>query len=147
MRNSPRLPSVCLLVAIPLGIHLGATSGANDGPLNELELGEAALALTLLIFGIQGLISVIVEGQELQPGRVPERLTDTLSISIAIFSVALFVIAIFLAYGISDSWSVRTIGILAGAGSIILSLLLVFYKEAFVGDETNFDQRQDGVPW
>jgi hypothetical protein len=26
-------------------------------------------------------------------------------------------------------------------------LLLVFYKEAFIGDEATFDDRQDGVPW
>jgi hypothetical protein len=147
MRNSPLLPALSLLVATVLGLHASLTAGRDPGPPTELQLGEIALALTLAIFGLQGLISVVIEGQELEPGRVPERLTGTLSVGILLLSLVLFGLALALAYGIADDWQTRAIGSIAGAGCLVLATLLVFYKEAFVGDEANFDDRDDGVPW
>jgi hypothetical protein len=147
MRNSRPLPAIALLLALALGIHAAVDAGRGEGPLTELQLGEIAAALTLAIFGIQGLISVLIEGEELDPGRVPARLTDQLSIAIVVLSIALFGIAVALAFGIADGWRIRAIGSLAGVGCVVLAVLLVFYKEAFVGDEANFDDRQDGVPW
>lgn len=147
MRNSPGLPLVSLIAAVVLVIHTAYGAGGRDGPLTELQLGEVAFAITLLIFGIQGLISVSVEGQELHPGRVPARLTDGLSVGIVILCLFLLAIAASLAYGIAAGWGVETIGTITGIGCLTLSLLLLFYKEAFLGDEASFDNRQDGVPW
>ena len=39
------------------------------------------------------------------------------------------------------------LGIAAGAGCMSLAVLLIFYKEAFLGDEARFDDREDGIPW
>lgn len=147
MRNSPFLPFLSLVVAMVLGIHASLTAGRAPGPPTELQLGEIAVAVTLAIFGIQGLISVAVEGQELRPGRVPERLTGTFTVAILVLSLVLFGLAIVLAYGIADDWQTRAIGFIAGLGCLVLASLLVFYKEAFVGDEADFDDRDDGVPW
>jgi len=116
-------------------------------PLSELEIGLIGFALTLLIFAVQGFISVLLEGRELHLGRVRPRLTNPLSVAIVIFSMLLLVIAGFLGYGIAVSWEPYLIGTLAGLGSIDMALLLVFYKEGFVGSEAHFDERDDGVPW
>ena len=43
--------------------------------------------------------------------------------------------------------STAVIGTTAGAGCLDLGLLLLFYKEAFIGHEAHLDLRQDGVPW
>jgi hypothetical protein len=115
--------------------------------LSELEIGFVGIALTLVIFAVIGLISVLLEGRELEPGRVAPRLTNPLSVAIVVFSGFLFVIAVFLGIGIAQGWEPQLIGVLAGLGSIDLALLLVFYKEGFVGNETTFDERDDGVPW
>jgi len=147
MRNSPRLPIISLLIAVIVGAYAAVGVSQNNGPLTELQLGEIALALTAAIFGFQGLVSVLVEGQELRPGRTFGRATGPLSIGIVLFSIVLFVIAVLLAYGITDKWRIEAIGTLAGVGCLVLSVLLVFYKEAFVGDESRFDNRKDGVPW
>lgn len=147
MRNSPALPMASLALALLLGLHIAYDIGRSDGPLTELQLGEIAAAISLAIFGVQGLISVVVEGQELHPGRSPARLTDGLSIGIAALSLVLIVVAGFLAFAIAADWQIEAVGTLAGIGSIAISLLLVFYKEAFIGDEATFDDRQDGVPW
>jgi hypothetical protein len=136
---------VALAVALVLAATVWLTH--DQGPLTELELGGVAWAIGLAIFGLQGLLSVLVEGEELQPGRMPPRLTDLLSVGIVIFSVALLATATGLAYGLTADWSTEAIGVLAGAGCLALAFLLVFYKEGFVGDEAGFDEREDGVPW
>jgi hypothetical protein len=145
MRNSPRLPAVALAAAAVLALVVWWTHDA--GPLNELELGGVAWVIGLLIFGLQGLLSVVVEGEELHPGRVQPRLTGVLSVGIVLFSAALIATATLLAYGLTDDWSPEWLGVLAGAGCLEVAFLLVFYKEGFLGDEASFDEREDGVPW
>jgi hypothetical protein len=148
MRNSWILPAVAVVAAVILAIFLLATTPEGGRtPLSELELGIVAAVIALIVFGVQGLLSIALEGEELRPGRHGGRLTDPASIAIVVFSLALAAIAVALAWGIADDWSPRRLGILAGGGALILALLLVLYKEAFVGDEVCFDDREDGVPW
>jgi hypothetical protein len=110
-------------------------------------LGGVAWAIGLFVFGVQGLISIASEGEELRLGRSRPRLTDLLSGAIVIFSLGLFALAILLAFGISLDWRTRTLGIFAGVGCLVLSVLLLFYKEAFVGDDAEVEPRDDGIPW
>ncbi len=147
MRNSPVLPSISLVAALFIGVYIASQAGSVDDAMTELQLGATAIALSLAIYGLQGLLSVLVEGTELHPGKVPARLTGPLSIGIVVLSLILGGIAVALTYGIADHWQTRWIGMLAGAGCIVLALLLVFYKEAFLGDEAGFDDRDDGIPW
>lgn len=151
MDNSPRLPTVAVLLAVALGLITGASylsREVGDIPfLTEAELGMVAIGITAGIFGIQGLISVLLEGRELHMGIIRPRLTNPLSLAIGVGSILLFAVAIALAFGIMSGWGAMALGSLAGAGCLILALLLLFFKEGFVGDETRFDEREDGVPW
>ncbi len=151
MRNSPVLPYVSIVVAAILGVvtlvSYFSRSRGDVFSLSELEIGLVAVAFTLLIFATEGLISVLLEGRELHLGRVRPRLTNPLSLAIVAFSLLLFAVAIGLSIGLINGWDPEVIGLLAGVGCIDLALLLVFYKEAFVGDEAHFDHRDDGVPW
>lgn len=153
MDNSPRLPYASIFLAA-ISAVVAAFSyyrrGGNEDDvfsLNEVEIGLTALSVTLVIFAVQGLISVISEGRELVPGHVAPRLTNLLSLAIVLASVALFADAILLAIGLVSDWDVWQIGWLAGIGCFLLALVLVFYKEAFVGDEAHLDERNDGIPW
>ena len=148
MTNSPRLPIAALILAGLLAIAAAVT--INPGrplPLSELQLGAVAGALTLGVFGIQGLISVMLEGRELRPGMAPPHLTNPLSAAIVIVSLLLFGDALLLGYGIVMGWGTAALGVSAGAGCVFLATLLVGYKEAFLGDKARFDDREDGVPW
>jgi lysylphosphatidylglycerol synthetase-like protein (DUF2156 family) len=153
MENSPRLCYLALVGAVGFTIATFVSYNGRDRgdadvlSLSEMEIFYVAVALGLVIFAVQGLISVLVEGRRLFPGLVAPRLTEPLSLAIVLFSLALFAIAITLSIAVADDWSVRRIGILAGVGCILLATLLIFYKEAFVGDEAHFDDREDGVPW
>jgi len=146
--NSPRLPIVSLILAGVLAIVAAATTApVQPLPLSELQLGAVGGALTLGVFGIQGLISVLLEGSELRPGMAPPHLTNPLSAAIVVVSMLLFGDALLLGYGIVTGWGTAALGVAAGAGCVFLATLLVCYKEAFLGDEARFDDREDGVPW
>ena len=146
--NSPRLPIVALILASLLAIAAAARiDPGRPLPLSELQLGAVAGALTFTVFGIQGLISVLLEGRELRPGMAPPHLTNPLSAAIVIVSILLFGDALLLGYGIVTGWGTAALGVAAGAGCVFLATLLVCYKEAFLGDEARFDDREDGVPW
>ncbi|HET8522777.1 MAG TPA: hypothetical protein VFL82_06060 [Thermomicrobiales bacterium] len=147
MRNGPVLPVIAIATAIGLAIIVLLTHGIGGSPLTSLELGGVAWAVGLFVFGVQGLISLASEGEELHPGRSRPRLTDLLSGAIVLFSLGLFALAILLAVGISRDWQTRTIGIFAGIGCLVLATLLMFYKEAFVGDDAQVEPRDDGIPW
>ena len=115
--------------------------------LSELEIAFVAFGLTLLIFAVQGFVSVALEGREVHVGRIAPHLTSRISASLAIGSFLLLVLSIVLGTGVALGWSVKIIGSLAGIGAVLLALMLAPYKEGFVGSEAHFDDRNDGVPW
>jgi hypothetical protein len=146
--NSPRLPIVALILAILLAIAAAAAIDPGQPlPLSELQLGAVGGALTLGVFGVQGLLSVGLEGRQLRPGISPPHLTNPFSAAIVLVSLLLFADALLLGYGIVAGWRTVALGVGAGAGCVFLAALLVFYKEAFLGDGAHFDEREDGVPW
>ncbi len=151
MDNSPRLPTVSLLIAAVLAVLTALLSApADEGAafrLSEIQIGFAGVALTLAIFGAQGLISVALEGRQLEPGRSAPRLTDPLTGAILVLVVLLLATAWWLATSLLAGAGASQVGLAAGLGCIALALLLVVYKEAFVGDEARFDRRDDGIPW
>jgi len=147
MRNTPNLPIVALVLAVVLAVVVLISTGGDSDNLAELDLAGVAWSIGLAVYGAQGLISVLLEGQELRPGRVLPHLTGPLSTGIVLLSLALFSIAILLAIGLTSDWDVDVIGLLAGAGCLVLASLLVFYKEAYVGEEATLDNRDDGIPW
>jgi hypothetical protein len=150
VQNSPGIPLAAFFVAIVLA---GATTAsvmlgvAGDPALNELQIGAAAWALTLAIFGVQGIVSIVLEGRQLLVGTVAPRLTNPLSAAIAACSVLLFILAGVTGLAIVSGQSTPVVGTAASAGCLDLGLLLLFYKEAFIGHEAHLEPRQDGIPW
>ena len=160
VQNSPLIPLAAFVVAIVLAsvtvVSLMAGVGGNPA-LNELQIGATAWALTLGIFGVQGIVSIVLEGRQLFLGTIAPRLNplrasrygvdNLLSTAIAALSVMLFVLAGLTGLAIVSGQPTAVIGSAAGAGCLDLGLLLLFYKEAFIGHEAHLEPRQDGVPW
>lgn len=150
MQNSPGIPLAAFVVAIILA---GATivsvmAGVGGDPaLNELQIGAAAWALTLAIFGVQGIVSIVLEGRQLLVGTIGPRLTNPLSAAVAALSVLLLILAVLTGLAIVSGQPTTVVGTAAGAGCLDLGLLLLLYKEAFVGHEAHLEPRQDGIPW
>ena len=150
MQNSPLIPIAAFVVAVALAsvtvVSLMAGVGGNPA-LNELQIGATAWALTLGIFGVQGIVSIVLEGRQLVVGTIEPRLNNPLSAAIAALSVLLFILAGLTGLAIVSGQPTVVIGSAAGAGCLDLGLLLLFYREAFIGHEAHLDLRQDGVPW
>jgi len=150
VQNSPLIPLAAFVVAIALAgaTILSVIVGVGGNPaLNELQIGATAWALTLGIFGAQGIVSIVLEGRQLFLGTIEPRLDSSLSAAIAALSVLLFILAGLTGLAIVSGQPTAVIGSAAGAGCLDLGLLLLFYKEAFIGHEAHLEPRQDGVPW
>jgi len=119
----------------------------GDPALNELQIGAAAWALTLAIFAVQGIVSIVLEGRQLLVGTIGPRLTNPLSAAVAALSVLLLILAGLTGLAIVSGQPTTVVGTAAGAGCLDLGLLLLLYKEAFVGHEAHLEPRQDGIPW
>lgn len=151
MRNSPGLPALALIGAAALGVftvvvHLTGPA-KSVFVLTETEIGLVAWALTFAVYGLQGVLLVALEGRELHPGLGKPRLTEPLSVAIVVFALLVLAAAVGLGWGIFSGWGPGSLGLLAGAGCLDLALLLVFYKEAIMGDEVRLEKRADGIPW
>ena len=119
----------------------------GDPALNELQIGAAAWAVTLAMFGAQGIVSIVLEGRQLFVGTIGPRLTNPLSAAVAALSVLLLILAVLTGLAIVSGQPTTVVGTAAGAGCLDLGLLLLLYKEAFVGHEAHLEPRQDGIPW
>jgi hypothetical protein len=148
VQNSPGIPLAAFGVAIVLaGATIVSVAGVGDAPaLNELQIGAAAWALTLAIFGLQGLISIVLEGRQLVVGTIGPRLTNPLSKAIVACSILLLILAGLIGLAIVSGQPTAVVGTAAGAGCLDLGLLLLFYKEAFIGHEAHLESRHAGNP-
>jgi len=150
MQNSPGLPVAALVGALVLGaITLASvTAGIGGDPaLTELQIGATAWALALAIFGVTGIVSILVEGRQLILGAIQPRSSNLWSAAIAGGSILLFMLAVATALAIVTGQPTAVIGSAAGIACLDLSVLLISYKEAFVGREAHLDSRHDGIPW
>src|SRR5579859_3510476 len=126
MSNSPGIPLAAVVVAILLA---GATSVSvmagvgGDPALNELQIGAAAWALTLGMFGVQGFVSIVVEGRQLFVGTLGPRLTNPLSLAIAATSILLLLLAGLTGLVIVSGQPTTVVGSLAAAGCLDLGLI------------------------
>ncbi len=93
--------------------------------LSDLEIAVVAWGLTLLIFAVQGFISVLLEGREVRAGRIRPHLPRGIGVARALGSLVLVASAIILGVGIALHGSVRVSGSLAGVGAIVLALALM----------------------
>jgi hypothetical protein len=150
MNNSPGIPLVAVVVAILLAgaIVVSVMAGVGGDPaLNELQIGAVAWALTLGMFGVQGIVSLVAEGRQLFVGTIGPRLTAPLSAAIAACSLLLVFLAGLTGLVIVSGQPTAVVGSVAAAGCLDLGLLLLLYKEAFVGHEAHLEPRHDGIPW
>src|SRR5260370_1070953 len=147
------------LAAALAGITIASLiAGVGGNPaLNELQIGATAWAVTLGIFGVQGIVSIVLEGRQLFLGTIEPRLNnplraprygvDPLSAAIAACSILLLILAGLTGLTIVSGQPTAVVGTAAGAGCLDLGLLLLLYKEAFGGHEAHLEPRQDGIPW
>jgi hypothetical protein len=150
MQNSPGIAIAALVAALALGLItvLSVMAGiGGDRALSELQTGASAWALALALFGVQGIVSLVVEGRQLVLGAIEPHMGVRSSLMIATLSIVVFLLAGATGLAIISGRPTAVIGSAAGTACLVLGLLLLFYKEAFVGHEAHLESRNDGIPW
>jgi hypothetical protein len=120
--------------------------GTASAALSELQIGLVAWAFTLGVFALQGAVSVALEGRTLRPGVRPARLTLPRSAAMVALSGVLLALAGLVGLAITSGQSTPIVGATAGAGCLVLALLLLLSKEAFIGHEAHLEQRHESRP-
>jgi hypothetical protein len=119
MQNSPGIPLIALLVALALAgvTALSVIAGVGGGvALNELQIGATAWALALGLFGVEGFVSIVVQGRQVAPGVTEPRINNQIGTAIATLSIALFSLAAITGLAIVSGQSPAVIGTTAGSG-------------------------------
>jgi hypothetical protein len=150
VQNSPSIPIAAFVVALILVVAtvVSSLTGLGGQPaLTELQIGFVAWAFMLVVFAVQGAISIALEGRQVHLGTTVPRLTALRSAAIVGLSVLLLALAGLVGLAIVSGQPTAVVGSTAAAGCLVLALLLLVYKEAFIGHEAHLDPREDDVPW
>jgi hypothetical protein len=158
-RNDPGGPLAALIAAVAFfwGARIYGTLvvGAAPGepvPLSVFQIGLMALGILLVIYGIIGLVTIWLEGRELQLGRRRAR-PGRVAFTVGLVLVAILVAASGLFAGIigEDLHAVRAHpareGLLAGIIFLLAALVLAFYRRFFMDDVVEADDERSEVPW
>jgi len=117
----------------------------------HLEAYEIALIVwlaVLAVYGLQGLISVYLEGRELEleGGHQARASWGSLLLLLGLLAFQIFDAAEFVTSFLGGASS-QTLAVYAALGFFGLAAMLVVYRRAFISDEAIAQEREDDVPW
>ena len=116
--------------------------------LKAYEIGLVAWTFLLALFGLQGLITVFLEGEELEPHEGKEREGSLGAIALLAGLLALEVaLAVLFARGLYTGAQAKTLALYGGGIFLALAAMLIVYRRAFVKDEVIAQEREDDFPW
>lgn len=116
--------------------------------LESYEIGLVAWIFLLALFGIQGLISVWLEGKELKLGREKRPSESPIAvIAIGILTVAELVLAVSFIQSLQANGSPKALAIYAALIFFSLAAQLCLYRRYFIADEVIAQERDDELPW
>lgn len=159
-RNDPLLPCLALVIALILGWaaywdgHRMAVLLVGRPPqaLSVGQIGLVTFALVFVVYGMIGLLSVWLDGTDLQPGRhVPKPRRGMLVMGMAL-ALALSAASGLFVRDILNSLETGRVhpggeGATFGAMALLSALLLAFYKKYVVGEDVIAEDEHSEVPW
>lgn len=119
--------------------------------LQLYEVFLTSVIMILVIYGIHGLVSVWLEGRELEPGRRPARNSRWAFWAILACLSAVLAVSVAFAGAIAEGLragpdTVRE-GFLMGSLLLLFALALALYKHHFLPDEALLEDPDSDVPW
>jgi hypothetical protein len=166
-RNDATIPWLALLTASALFLVLAYSFSTHPPPepaaaqvprldfvpshLYLYEVFLTSVIMILAIYGIHGLVSVWLEGRELEPGRRPTRNSPWAFWAILACLSAVLAISVAFAGAIAEGLragpdTVRE-GFLMGSLLLLFALALALYKHHFLPDEVLVEDPDTDVPW
>lgn len=119
--------------------------------LHRYEIFLISMTMILAIYGIHGLVSVWLEGRELEPGRRPAKNSNWAFWAILACLSGVLALAVAFAGAIAEGLragpdTVRE-GFLMGGVLLLFALALALYKRHFLPDEVLVEEPDSDVPW
>lgn len=130
---------------------LGAAAGQRLIPehLTEYQIGLLAWVLVLAVYGVVGLASVWLEGEEPVPQRVEPRPGTGAVIALTVFALATLAGSVFFIRQVvrADSGPMLALGLSGAFWMWSLAMVLAVYRRYFVPNETIEQDRDEELPW
>ncbi|MFQ6116688.1 MAG: hypothetical protein ACE5LQ_00320 [Candidatus Bipolaricaulia bacterium] len=116
--------------------------------LKAYEIGLVAWTFLMALFGIQGLITVFLEGKELEPHEGEERGGSPWAVLLfaGLFLVDVAFSLLFMR-GLFGGARAETLALYSGVIFLALAAMLIVYRRFFVKDEVIAQEREDDFPW
>ncbi len=116
--------------------------------LESYQIALIVWGFVLALYGVQGLLSVWLEGRELQPAEknsAREPLGAVVAITLVV-GVVLFC-AVQFVHSLQHHPDPQRLALYGALLFLGLAAMLVLYRKYFVDDEVVTQDRDDGVPW
>lgn len=158
-RNDTLVPFFALLFGVALGLmayldgrHITQLAKAAPKDLSVGQIGLVAFGMVLVVYGLIGLLSVWLEGEELRPGKHSRRSgTGVLAFGLALVVALVVFSGLFVRSIISSQNSGAVDAAQQGAlfAGMMLSgaALLALYKRYFIGEEAIAEDERGEFPW
>jgi hypothetical protein len=116
--------------------------------LDAYQIALIAWGFVLALYGVQGVLSVWLEGRELKLKGQGERPREPLWVLVVILALTALelLLAVRFVLGLPTA-PARQLALDAGLLFMVLAVMLVLYRKYYVADEVMAQERDDGVPW
>jgi hypothetical protein len=116
--------------------------------LKAYEIGLVAWTFLLGLFGVQGLITVFLEGEVVEPHEGEEREGSPWAVLLmAGLWAAEVVFSVLFARGLYGGARSEVLALYSGAIFLALAAMLIVYRRCFIKDEVVAQEREDDFPW
>ncbi len=116
--------------------------------LKAYQIGLVAWTFLLALFGIQGLITVYLEGQATEPHRGEAREGSPWAVLLLAMLLAVeLAFSVLFARGLYGGAPSELLALYGGAIFFALAAMLIVYRRCFVRDEVIAEEREDDFPW
>jgi len=116
--------------------------------LESYQIALIVWGFVLALYGVQGVLSVWLEGQQLQPGEkkaAPEPLPAVAAITV--LAGAEIALAVQFVQNLRHGPNPHALALDGALLFLGLAAMLVLYRKYFLSDEVITQDRDDGVPW
>lgn len=117
--------------------------------LKAYQIGLVAWTFLLALFGVQGLITVFLEGEAVQPHEGEEREEGSRGavLLLAMLLAVELAFSVLFARGLYGGAPPEILALYGGGIFLALAAMLICYRRFFVKDEVIAQEREDDFPW
>lgn len=118
------------------------------GHLESYQIALIVWGFVLALYGVQGLLSVWLEGQQLRPAeKNPAREPLGAVVVMALVAGVVLFFAVQFIQGLRYQPDPQRLALDGAVLFFGLAAMLVLYRKYFLGEEVVTQDRDDGVPW